>query len=216
MKTNRTSPNRGQSLTYVIDGYNVIRRVDRLRSIEEQFGLERGRETLLRLISDSGVLSSASAIVVFDGRTGVYSQTLSVHSRINIRFSHFPQSADKVIISILRARADNGGVSVVTADRELEWAAMGLGARVLDPEDLMSSLTGGGHQKPGLHKPPVSTPEDVQRWLRVFGDGIIETEPRLETLRAASPEAPVTSSEAKSRTKERNRQRYLRRVSRQR
>jgi len=209
-----TARNNGEGVTYVVDGYNVIRRVRRLRAIEQQHGLEQGREALLMALLESGVSSNGRIVVVFDGIAGLTHPPVSVHSPIDVRFSRPPQNADKMIVSILRSRPYGGTVCVITADRDLEWEAMKLGARVLDPEDWLSRLTGG--KRPQAPEDPVATLDDVRWGLRVFGDERVTVETRSQGLSATSKGTPVPSVEEKNRAKERNKKRYLRRFSRRR
>src|SRR6266508_2081825 len=152
-----TGRSSGEGITCIVDGYNVIRRVGRLRATEQQHGLEEGREALLMMILESWVSSNGRIVVVFDGAAGLTHPPISVHSRIDVRFSRPPQNADKMIVSILRTPPYGGTVSVITADRDLEWEVMRLGARVQDPEDWSARLTGGKRPKFETREDPVAT-----------------------------------------------------------
>ena len=209
MNVHTTGRSSGEGITCVVDGYNVIRRVRRLRAIEQQHGLEQGREALLRVILESGVSSNGRIVVVFDGAAGLTDPPISVYLPIDVRFSRPPQNADKMIVSILKSPPYGGTVSVITADRDLEWEAMRLGAQVLDPEAWISRLTGGKWPKSQEREDPVATLDDVRWGLRVFGDEIVTVETRSQSSRAASKETP----EEKNPAKERNKKRYLRRIS---
>ena len=83
-----TARSNGEGVTYVVDGYNVIRRVRRLRAIEQQHGLEQGREALLMALLESGVSSNGRIVVVFDGIAGLTHPPISVHSPIDVRDTH--------------------------------------------------------------------------------------------------------------------------------
>src|SRR5207249_7725840 len=153
------------------------------------------REALLRVILESGVSSHGRIVVVFDGAAGLTDPPISVHLPIDVRFSRPPQNADKMIVSILRSPPYGGAVSVITADRDLEWEAMRLGARVLDPEDWISRLTGG--KRPQAPDDPVATLDDVRGGLRVFGDERVRVETRSQGSTATSKETPVRSADQK-------------------
>src|SRR5688500_18887483 len=97
----------GELLTYIVDGYNVIRRDKQLRAAEAEHGLEEGRKTLLTQIGNSRRLNKARVIVVFDGAAGAAHSAPSPRSGLDVQFSVPPQNADQRIVSILKSRRDD-------------------------------------------------------------------------------------------------------------
>ena len=198
--------------TYIIDGYNVIRRDTQLRGTEDEHGLEEGRKTLLNQIRNSQRLVKARVIVVFDGAAGASSRTPSPRSGLDVVFSVPPQNADKKIVSILQSRRDDSNMTVVTADIDLQWEVKKLGAHVVDPGDFISKLAVRKRPRKETAGDPITTPEDLAWGLKTFGDGVIKNNTSVKT---ASP-IPAKSHTADKDKKERNRKRYLRQLARKR
>lgn len=213
---------RGQDAdTFLVDGYNVIRRNPELRAREDRRDLEAGREALLGRILASRLPARCRVIVVFDGAGDMPACALQSRAGLEVRFSRPPQNADQAILSILKSRHDNSSVVVVTADRELEWEAKKLGARVTDPEEWISAMMPHGPKQRkedrGRPEKPVSTKEEVGIWLEIFGPASIQIAPEAgrKATKAASPVRAKTPDDA-GRSKERRRKRYLRRSERRR
>ena len=202
----------GERATYIIDGYNVIRRDTQLRATEIKHGLEEGRNTLVTQIRNSQRLVKARVIVVFDGATGASSRTPSPRSGLDVVFSVPPQNADKKIVSILQSRRDDSNMTVVTADIDLQWEVKKLGAHVVDPGDFISKLAVRKRPRKETAGDPITTPEDLAWGLKTFGDGVIKNNIRVKT---ASP-IPARSHAVDKDKKERNRKRYLRQHARNR
>ena len=204
----------GERATYVIDGYNVIRRDTQLRATEAEHGLEEGRKTLLNQIADSRQLVKARVIVVFDGAAaGAAHRTQSPRSGFAVVFSVPPQNADQRIVSILKSRHNDSSMTVVTADRELQWDVRKLGARAVDPADFIAQFF--ARKRPRLKpiEPPITTAKEIAWGIETFGDGIIKTEAAVKTASPMSPEARNANVDDK---KERNKKRYLRQHARKR
>lgn len=160
-------------MVFLVDGYNAIRRVDRLRRVEERDGLEAGREALISAVLASGVLNKSKVIVLFDGRGDVYGPSMRAHPALTVRFSKAPQNADQAILSLLE-RKSSSERTVVTADQELAFAARAAGASVIAPAEW-DALRAWDRRKRGK-KPsetmdkPKATSDDVRYWLKIFGD----------------------------------------------
>ena len=198
--------------TYIIDGYNVIRRDTQLRTMEAEQGLEEGRNALLTQIRNAQRLAKARTIVVFDGAAGAAPRTSSPRSRVDVVFSVPPQNADQKIVSILNSRREDSSITVVTADRDLQWEVKKLGARVVDPSDFMKSqLAPQKRPRRESSADPITTAEDLAWGLETFGDEIIQIEAAVETAR---PPIPAKGRTADKDKKERNRKRYLRQIAR--
>ena len=215
---------------YLVDGYNVIRRDNRLRAVEQTGGLEAGREALLNAIRGSSLVTKSRVEVIFDGAAEGAPSAPALHSSLRVRFSQRPQDADAAILAALLSRGDPEATTVVTADRELAWEAKKLGATVLSPEAWLRSLSPptrpATRSKPESTKPQ-PTRAEVEWGLAAFGDEAVEVLPERRKARApAFPEA--TSGEtpkkhdkpdkhdknAEARRKERRRARHLRRTRR--
>lgn len=109
----------------VVDGYNVLHVAERFRpSAEEDLDAARAR-----LVSDVAayVGSDEHAIVVFDGAENPASNgTVHTVAGIDVIFSAHGVEADSVIEDlIVRRRAGNERVVLVTSDQTLQWTTMG-------------------------------------------------------------------------------------------
>ena len=110
-------------MTWLIDGYNVIRRDAELRD-RETTGLEAGRTALLALVARVARETSDDFVVVFDGARRV--GTAPAGGRVQVMFSRPPETADDVLRR-LAATHREGGV-VVTSDRAVLDSARRAGA----------------------------------------------------------------------------------------
>jgi predicted RNA-binding protein with PIN domain len=204
-----------ERVTCIVDGYNVIRRVQELRSVEQQNGLEAGRNALLNRIHSSGLLASAHVIVIFDGATGIRHSGPSP-AGIDVRFSIPPQNADLAILTALKSRAVTSHVAVITADQDLGWEAKKLGARVIDPEKWItefSPLRQGGERANDDPEKPKPDQSGTEHWLEVFGDERVEIA-ELEKSAARPDECRAADPNEKDQVKKRRKERYLRRMKR--
>jgi predicted RNA-binding protein with PIN domain len=213
--TRSTKP--AERLTCIVDGYNVIRRLRELRSVEQHYGLEAGRNALLNRIHSSRLLASTRVIIIFDGAAGIPHSGPSPHG-IDVRFSTPPQNADRAILTALKSRPVTSHVAVITADRDLEWEAKKLGARVIDPEQWIMKFSPyprgvGGPANDDPEKPKPNE-RGTKHWLEVFGDEVIEI---TENKKSATGryECKATDLKEKNQIKERRKARYLRRMKRQ-
>ena len=121
--------------TYLIDGYNVIRRDADLRGHEEA-GLEAGRAALLAAIATAARRTGDQFTVVFDGARR--DAGAPAPGQVQVMFSRPPQTADDV----LRTLAVKGGAGTVVAssDRAVRDAARRAGAVAVSAEDFVAAL----------------------------------------------------------------------------
>jgi len=119
------------ALHLIIDGYNFIRRSDRLQKCEAQ-ALELGRQALIDDLASYKRIKGYKITVVFDGaRNDEYGEKRSSEKGIRIRFSRHGQIADTVIENM--ASRDRQKAVVVTADRRLAESVESKGAVAVDP-----------------------------------------------------------------------------------
>ena len=115
---------------YLVDAYNVIRRVDRLRHVESRKGLEVGRDALVSEVLASGVLRRFKVVLVFDGSGEGGPGPAGLHPKLSIHYSRPPENADAAICRLLSGAERPERVTVVTADRELAWEVSRLSLRL--------------------------------------------------------------------------------------
>ena len=140
-------------MPFLVDGDNLLGTWGRKRSDPERrrLAMELGRFALGE---------RKRLYVVFDG-TGQQAAPCGA----DVRFSGRGQSADDVILEILREGHDRRGWIVVTSDRALGDQCRWLEARVERCDHFRRRLTRAGSS---AEKP--EREEDIDYWLEQFGD----------------------------------------------
>ena len=124
-------------MTWLIDGYNVIRRDPDLRAREAE-SLEVGRAALLHILAGVARASGERFTVVFDGaRRGAP----VAGGRITVVFSRPPETADDVLERL--ARTAGAGSVVVSSDNRVKDAGRRAGCAVVTAEQLLDAVRGG-------------------------------------------------------------------------
>ncbi len=136
----------------IVDGYNAIRRIPRLRTAERA-SLAEGREALLLELEAFGAASGHHIVCVFDGAgfpgPAEERDELERFAGVDVVFSRPGRPADDLVVEWVR-RGQNGALTggvpeeviVVSADGEIRREAMGLGAFVIDPMTLAAAFDG--------------------------------------------------------------------------
>ncbi len=157
----------------IIDGNNL------LYAMHEHAPLPAmGRETLVRVVSRWAGGHADKVTLVFDGpspRDGLARQMLS--SRIIIKFSA-PDTADDVIVSMIRKVRQAGGVRVITSDTAIAHEAK---ARRCNHTGSVEFVHEMFRHKPPSHpkgvtpqphesdKPAAPSEVSTDDWLKFFG-----------------------------------------------
>ena len=132
----------------LVDGYNAIRRIERLLEAELG-GLEAGRDALLLALEEYGAATGMEITVVFDagGRPpeGDALQSRERFAGVDVIYSRRGQSADFEIERMLddysKERKESPyDLILVTDDLGLKDAAIGCGAFVASPRELERAM----------------------------------------------------------------------------
>jgi predicted RNA-binding protein with PIN domain len=117
----------------IIDGYNLIRQSESLRSFE-RFSLEEGRKELIRRLSLFKRRRGHTVIVVFDGwRTGSAREERHNEGGITVIYSKRGEKADEVIKRL--AMKGGSALTVVTSDRNIaDFISRRGGVAIASPE----------------------------------------------------------------------------------
>ncbi|MBN1282460.1 MAG: NYN domain-containing protein [Proteobacteria bacterium] len=135
----------------IVDGYNVIRRIDRFLSAEEK-GLEEGRFALLLALEEYGAKTGFDITVVFDGGARPPDHDspggTDRFAGVDVIFSERGKTADFEIERLLRRHArqrleDPCDVILVTDDMGIRDCAIGSGAFVASPGELDRAMEAG-------------------------------------------------------------------------
>jgi uncharacterized protein len=129
----------------LIDGYNFARR-GVLARLFDSSDLETGRRLLLERLSEYKKTRRMRITVVFDGTSGIsLSREKDLYKGIEVVYSRQGETADEVIIGVLRRRPP--GLMVVTSDRAIIDEAKRHGITFVTPDRLDASIDGGGDEE---------------------------------------------------------------------
>lgn len=141
-----------ETMRWLVDGYNVIRRAPELESRERE-SLEAGRQALCALLVQIARVSHDTFTVVFDGiESGGRS---SGGAGVTVVFSSARESADHVL-----ARMAREGGAVVSNDREVRRAAERAGAVVVTTDQFLARLD---QRRAGATEAVAAEEPDVQK-----------------------------------------------------
>lgn len=150
----------------IIDGYNVVKRIDELRR-QVTKSLEAARNMLLIKLASHKKVSGADISVVFDG----VKMSLQVQAGIAVHFSNLPNKADELIKRLVDQQPRSRTVTVVSSDNEVYHYAKSSGFRVERSEDFFSKLKSAKADSGDDHKndPHISSRE-VDDWIKLFSN----------------------------------------------
>ena len=143
----------------VIDGYNLIRQSDQLRSLDRR-SLEEGRNALIRFLAPYKKGRNHAITVVFDAWDGGSPlEERDRHGGINIIYSRRGQKADDVIKEMMETcRGEE--ILVVTSDRDVSDYAVRRGATALSSPEFEEAVTRFHAGEPVPFRNEASEPED--------------------------------------------------------
>ncbi|MFO0842933.1 MAG: NYN domain-containing protein [Gemmataceae bacterium] len=158
-------------MAVVIDGYNLLYAIGRLTPRTPRGALEGARRWLLEQLR-SRHPPGDDVTVVFDGGQAPPGKGRNGQLDLNVVFSH-GESADDVIEHLIGAAATPSLLTVVSDDHRLQQAGRRRGCEVLGCLDYyeaerMAPPPAGAPDAPA--KPESSSPEEVERYLKAFGD----------------------------------------------
>ncbi|NIM19828.1 MAG: hypothetical protein GTO51_06245 [Candidatus Latescibacteria bacterium] len=152
----------------IIDGYNLIYADDELKRFIAH-DLESARNALINRLKAYLEQKALLVTVVFDGRGGLTDAEAVLPTKLQILFSRHDQSADELIIDILRDAPNPREFIVVTSDTfDIGRAASSLGAQVIPSEDFLKRIGGKGTSSETSPEKPPPADEDIEFWLDAF------------------------------------------------
>lgn len=126
--------------TYLVDGYNVIRRTPRFAAAERH-SLEGGRDALLEELRQHFRQSAHNAVVVFDGAGADETSETLKRCRVRVVFSRAGESADAVIQRLAGDIAVTGRiVTVISDDLDIRLGVRESGGEVIGTQALARQL----------------------------------------------------------------------------
>lgn len=122
----------------IVDGYNLIRQSDALRSAERR-SLEEGRKALVSALAQYKRARGHRITVVFDGWVGGSPQEeRDLAGGVAIIYSRLGEKADEVIKRLVAAGSEE--LLVVTSDREVASFAVRRGKAAIASPDFAARL----------------------------------------------------------------------------
>lgn len=171
------------SITYLIDGYNLIHALGMIRKHAGAGGLEAARTQLLEFLANAFGDDAHFVMVVFDAKRaprGV--ERTQSHRGIAVRFAAKNESADDMIEELIQEHATPKTLVVVSNDLRLQNAASRRGARGWSHETFLDQLektnAAKAQSSTGTEKKDSVSPEEAKRWLREFEN--LEADPTLK------------------------------------
>ena len=132
------------SLSYLLDGYNIINRIPALAQKE----FNESRLSLIRFLEVQQPQGSSNnqVILVFDGQPGIWNWNEPLSSLIKVVFS-LGESADDYIKKYVGASAAKKSIVVVTDDKDIKFFVRAQGATVLSVVDFMGKAQAKEHNR---------------------------------------------------------------------
>lgn len=153
---------------YIIDGHNLIPKVPglSLKSLDDE-------QELITLLQEYCRIRRRSVEVYFD-RAPVGLAGARVYGSVKAHFVRKGITADNAIIARLRQLGRGAqNWTVVTSDRRVQIEARALGSKVMTSEEFSKDITIAQEEerasRPVL-KDSGLTPDEIEEWLRLFGD----------------------------------------------
>jgi uncharacterized protein len=126
------------SVHIIIDGYNLIRQSDALKSIDK-INLQLGREALINKLSAYKRLKGHQITVVFDGSPAFsHFGSKQQEKGIRISFSKYGENADTVIKRM--ASMEREKALIVSSDNEVVRFCASQGASVISAEEFEEKM----------------------------------------------------------------------------
>lgn len=157
----------------VVDGYNVIYTDDALRKTAAA-NIERSRKKLVAMLAAYLSNKDLRVTVVFDGRGGLPDTEAAIPGKLEVVYSARYQTADELIVAMIKASPNPRSHIVVTSDRaHIRPAVAEIGCAVIESKDFLERIRGkktGGGRGDGDEKPRGGS-DDMDYWLDRFERG---------------------------------------------
>lgn len=155
---------------YIIDGYNLIHRVDVFRA-QLNKNLEAARTNLTAKLSEHQILHHCLITVVFDSTEGPVINP-AYKKNISIIYSKPPQNADQAIKNIIDKNKNRQELVIVSSDQEVMFYAKASGCRFLSSEKFYSILSEkhAKSEKDDLEDKsnPQISKKEIAKWMDLF------------------------------------------------
>ena len=159
----------------LIDGYNLLFSLGMIPSPVKEGDLQRGRQSLLQMLSDALGEKGKFCTVVFDAtRAPSHAPGDTFFHGIDVRFTKRREEADDMIAFMIKQCTVPKHLTVISSDHRLVEAATRKRATSVKADDFLDWLE---RQKPGYVPTPTApqvSAEERADWLQTFAD--VDTE----------------------------------------
>jgi len=152
---------------YLIDGNNVLRADKNWNQLFLE-DPERAKNLLVQKVVDFLRDRNNKAIIFFDGFNFIHSHT-KVSNKVEIKHAK-NKTADETILITIEKHTNKKNLIIVSNDLELRNKAKLYQCQIESSEDFIKDLHKAKTSSGNLDKPD-SKGEDLNYWLRVFGEG---------------------------------------------
>jgi len=133
----------------VIDGYNLVPKIPRLANLS----LEEARSFLTTQLAQYKKLKPNKMSLVFDGRSHLSEFATSYQEKgIHVIFSAHPQTADDVIIDLIRKEKNR--LIVVSSDQAILKQAQKHGSAFLSSQEFYQRMQNAALANEDVHEDP--------------------------------------------------------------
>jgi len=166
------------AVAFLIDGYNLLFALGLASKRTEPKAFELARAKLLAWLHEAHGTDVSSVTVVFDAQHVAVGGRPEWNDRgLRVLFA-VGMLADDRIEELIREEVNPRKLTVVSSDHRIQVAARRRGCTVWDAAEYIDWAM-ARQQRPKASAPmpgkPDSSPAEVERWLREFGD--IDTDP---------------------------------------
>lgn len=161
-----------QTVRWVIDGYNLIRRNSRLSAIERRQGSAAARAFLEGELSRFRARKGRghSVLVVYDG--GSVSARNRVTTGLQVLYSGKKENADQRLLDEVRRMEGRMTVNVVTSDlQDIGGRLRGLQVQLYHTDQFSRELWPAGAPDFEDEKPKAPKGREIDFWMQEFGEG---------------------------------------------
>jgi uncharacterized protein len=155
---------------YIIDGYNLIHRVDVLRARLNK-SLESARLFLITKLSEHQIIHHIKISVVFDSKEGPVLNPV-FKTNIDVIYSKPPSNADQVIKNIIDKNKNRHDLLIVSSDQEVMFYAKASGCRFISSENFYATVNDKNKMKKSENLEEKSNPQmskkEIAQWMDLF------------------------------------------------
>jgi predicted RNA-binding protein with PIN domain len=156
----------------IVDGNNLMYTIDETRELAIQ-DIRRGRSKLSGMIKRYALQHRANLTIVYDGYARE-SSTQRTDGPIRILISDAPETADEMILKLIRSDSDATRLTIVTSDlKDIGDTARKFGAKVLTSGRFADRI--GGSRTPrsrgtgrGRRGRPKVDEKKIEEWLQLI------------------------------------------------